>query len=231
MPFRPRLPIRATLFAFAVLAVVATPAQASFILLDNPNQFSGNEPVVTFQGINAFEIITPAKALGVDFRYAGTGGGIQAAFDPTPPREFGPQEGTILNQFMFGTAGIQITFPQAVNRVGFELFSNPNLGGVLGLSLFDGTTQVESFTIANRATSPALAQSYLFYGFQTTESFDRVVLVGPGDGRFSLDNVRFEQAGATAVPEPSSLALFGVGAIALGIWRWRRKRGATEPIA
>lgn len=193
------------------------------LILTNPNQLSGNEKVVTFQGVNPFEILTPAKTLGVDFRYAVTGGGIQAAFDPGSPREFGPAEGTILNQFMFGTAGIEITFPLAVDRVGFELRPNPNQGGVLTLSLFDGASLVESFTIPNRAP----VTSYLFYGFETTQPFDRVVLVGPGDGRFGLDNARFERAGVAAIPEPSSLALLGTGVVGLGVWRWRRKRRAA----
>lgn len=220
---------RAWVAGLAVLGLLAlAPRGQAAIILTNPNQFSGNEQLVTFQGINPFEIITPDKALGVIFQYAVTGAGVQAASDGLTPREFGPSEAAVLNQFQVGTAGIEITFPLDVDRVGFEFRPNPNLGGVLTISLFEGTTSVESFTIPNRAP-PLPATTYLFYGFETTQPFDRLVLVGPGDGRFALDNLRFEQAGVAAIPEPSSLALLGIGAAGLAIGRWRGKRGAAEP--
>jgi hypothetical protein len=164
---------------------------------------------------------------GVGFQYVGqpAGSGLSGAIDLSPPREFGPQEGTILNQFQFGTQGVRMTFPSPINRLAFELRTIPNAGGVLSLDLFSSGTLVDSFTIPNRETNTGGLGTYFFYGFQSDTLFDQVVLRGPGDGRFGLDNLRFENAGVAAVPEPGTLTLLGLGAFGVLGYGWRRRAG------
>jgi hypothetical protein len=229
MPFdgiwRSRMTKRGASLSFLVLgAALAWPtaAQADIMLLLNPNQFSGNETLLTFEGVQPFENVTSFG--GVGFQYVGqpAGSGLQGAFDPTPRREFGPQEGTILNQFEFGTQGVRLTFPSAINRAAFELRTFPNSGGELSIDLFAAGAAVESFTIPNRDTS-----DYLFYGFESSTPFDTLILRGPGDGRFGLDNLRFENA-ALAVPEPAALTLLGVAGMALLGYRWRQRTPGVQ---
>ena len=200
---------------FVVLAAALAlpiPANAGVLLLTNPNQFSGQETLLIFEGIQPFQVVTSYG--GVGFRYAGQPGiGIEGAFDGSSHREFGPQEGTILNQFKFGTQGIQMTFASEINRAAFELRTNPNAGGELSIDLLDAGALVQSFTIDNR--DPIV--DYLFYGFESSLPFDQVILRGPGDGRFGLDNLRFELA---PVPEPGTLTLLGLGALGLMGYRW-----------
>jgi hypothetical protein len=210
-------------FVIVVLGLgLPGPAKADIILLTNPDQFSGNETLLTFEGVQPFENVTSYGGVGFQTLGLPPGTGVEGAFDPTPHREFGPQEGTILNQFRFGTLGVQMTLPSAENRLAFELRTFPNAGGELSIDLFSAGTSVGSFTIANRGTS-----DYLFYGFQSTTSFDEVILRGPGDGRFGLDNLRFENA--PAVPEPASLTLASLGAFGVLGYLWRR-RGGPRPV-
>lgn len=48
MIFRHLLSVLKTVFTFAVFAIVATPAKASFIILNNPAQFSPSSTLITF---------------------------------------------------------------------------------------------------------------------------------------------------------------------------------------
>src|SRR5262249_20950937 len=145
-----------------------------------------------------------------------------------PPREFGPPEGTILNQFQFGTQGVRMTFPSPVNRLAFELRTIPNAGGALSLDLFSSGTLVDSFTIPNRETNTGGVGAHFFLGFLRDPRFAQVVLRGPGDGRFSLDNLRFENAGVAAVPEPGALTLLGLSAFGVLGYCRRRRAGARR---
>jgi hypothetical protein len=206
-------------FVLAAAFALPIPAKAGTALLTNPNQFSGNETLLTFEGVQPFQNVTSYG--GVGFQYVGqpAGSGLQGAFDPSPHREFGPQEGTILNQFMFNTTGVAMTFSSEINRLAFELRTFPNSGGELSIDLLDHGTLVDSLAIPNRGTA-----EYLFYGFESTALFDEIILRGPGDGRFGLDNLRFEDA--PAAPEPGTMALIAVGACGLlGCRWWQRKRG------
>jgi hypothetical protein len=208
-------------------------AGASIVQLANPNQFTSNATLLTFQGVNAFQNVTSFGGVGFQTLGVGPGVGISGAMDPTPPREFGPSERTILNQYLFGTQGIQLTLPAAESRLAFEAWTFPNAGGKLSIQLFAGGNSVGSILLDNRETAQNIsAAKYLFYGIQSSDPFDRVILRGPGDGRISLDNLRFENVSTSVAPptsfapvsnpEPSTMSLFAVGTLALlGLRSWR----------
>lgn len=112
-----------------------------------------------------------------------------------------------------------MTFPSEMNRAAFELRTFTSVGGVLSIDLLDAGAPVESFTIPNRNMPDP--DEYWFYGFESSVPFDAFILRGPGDGRFDLDNLRFELA---PVPEPGTLTLLGLGALGLMGYRWRQQR-------
>jgi hypothetical protein len=60
-----------------------------------------------------------------------------------------------------------------------------------------------------------------FFGAVSNIGAIKSVVITPISGRFSVDNVKFGNAAVTA-PEPSSMALLGLGLAALG-WKARRK--------
>jgi hypothetical protein len=187
--------------------------RAQITILSNPGAFAPSDVRLTFAGVSAFENVTTHG--GVGFRTLGfpPGTGIEGASDPTPLREFGSPEGTILNQFRFGTAGVEFTVPWQISRFSFELYVFPNVGGVLQFDLFAGSGNVASFSVPSRGTA-----DYLFYGFSSSVAFDRVVLRGPGDGRFGLDNLMFGP-----VPEPAPGVMLSVGLLLIALVPVRRR--------
>jgi hypothetical protein len=121
-----------------------------------------------------------------------------------------------------GECGITMT---PVGGGTFSLGSFDGADGLFGVggrtiqvtgSLSGGGTVVQSFfTVADLFTSYSLSGAFVdlvsveFRGF------------GPGDDMMALDNINTE---ASAVPEPTTMALLGAGLAALG--HRRRRRGA-----
>lgn len=212
-----------TLTAFAVLCVAAMPVNATYIILNDPSQFSASHTLITFDEgdfnghfLQPFDVVTSYR--GVGFKSIGGLSNMpQAAFDPTPPREFGPggNDGkTIINDQSFYSEGqgLEVTLPALMNQFGAEFLAVTP--GDFTFTLFDGTQQVDFVTIA--AGQPG--QAYNFHAFQDSSAFDRVLIRGPSvsDGRVIMDNLRF-------VPEPSMPALIGIGIVSLSLVSWRRR--------
>ena len=76
--------------------------------------------------------------------------------------------------------------------------------------------------------SGPLGQSYNFHAFADSQTFDRVVILGPGanDGRVVMDNLRF--GAAVGAPEPASVVLAGLGILGLAGAARRRGAGRAE---
>jgi len=101
-----------------------------------------------------------------------------------------------------------IFFDNDVTEAGFFFRTNPTT--TTFTALFNGGI-VESF-----AASTDLSSSSNFYGFSGIV-FDEIQ-ISIASGGYNLDSLQFSQA----IPEPGSLAVFGLGLIGLGALRRRK---------
>jgi hypothetical protein len=96
--------------------------------------------------------------------------------------------------------------------------------GASGSAFLDVTMAGETIALVNYLPSPGDG----FFGVVSDTPFNQVVLSADGgtgfDEFFFMDNVSFgEEAAATPVPEPTSLLLFGTGALGV-LARTRRRK-------
>ena len=106
-----------------------------------------------------------------------------------------------------------IFFTSTVNAADFNLLTN---GGSTIFQAYLAGALVESFP------SAATANSSRYYGFQNI-AFNEIRINAPVNDAFVLDNLQFK---ASAVPEPTTIALLGLGL--LGVVASRRKPAKTE---
>jgi hypothetical protein len=116
-----------------------------------------------------------------------------------------------------------MTFPTSINRLAFEFFRGDMPTDPILLTLVSGGQTVETIAFAVREP-PGV---FYFYGIESEASFDQAILRGPGFTRqIFLDNVRFESAAVSAIPEPTTISLLGIGALGCAGYCWRRRRTA-----
>jgi hypothetical protein len=77
-------------------------------------------------------------------------------------------------------------------------------------------------TVTSTVTGVATPQTHSFVGFTSLTS----LTVGTTDGQFPvMDNLRLSDAAAQPVPEPTTVALLGIGLAGAAVGRFKRRRG------
>jgi hypothetical protein len=195
-------------------------------------QSAAGTPFFT-EDFSGFPVVTPFRTSPV----ALNGMAIQQEGDrmswnevDVPPLQFAPNSGSnsglLLTDFPEGGSSgtqVRITFTRLNMAFGFNSWSGNDGEGAV-LDVFSGTTLLGSKALTN-VDSDFLG--YVLTGAATATSVrfrsDRFVPGMIGE-RFYIDNL----AGTTAVPEPSTFALAGLGLLGPA-WRRRRCHGLARP--
>lgn len=198
--------------AFLVIAIAAN-LSADPITTITPDQVAPNATVITFAGLAVFS--QPTSVGGVGFVLS-NGSGPDVAYDPDRTREFGPAEGTVIQNIESGRIPLNMNFPGQINQLGFDM--RTLAGEAVTLTFTSGGKTVESLSMPTLTTGTVLDAPLSFYGFQSTVPFDHVFvdINGPNSGFMEIDNVAFAN-----VPDATkTLPLLGIGVALLLFARW-----------
>jgi hypothetical protein len=180
--------------------------------LSSPSSFFPGAILITFEGLQPLTRAT--SWAGVGFMTL-DGRGPDVGFDPDPPREFGPDEQTTIQNILSGRLAMNMYLPRAMVQLGFEMRTQASQN--INLTFFAAGSTIQTVTFPTRTPVSSGDSEFYFYAFQSSVPFDRVLVNVTGtDGFFEIDNLRF-----APVPEPSVL---GLAACGLSAWAMARRK-------
>lgn len=207
----------------AMLVATAGQVQAGLIVYGTRAAFDVAHPglaVEDFQDVSSISEVLAGTNItpGVSFALtSGTDAYLAPAFQSgNPTQAIGVNNPR--------SAGWAMTFSVPVNAVGLDVFQNNGAGSQFGVPI-DATVDV--FGVSGllgsfNATIPSGSAG--FAGVFSDAELITSLTVNNVNSFDVIDNVEFGATNVSAVPEPSSLALFGIGALGMIGTRRRRKR-------
>jgi hypothetical protein len=211
----------------AVLTAAAcAPAHAAIVAISSPDAaYTSSTSVIPitdplFTGLTSISdgTLTIDFDSTVEVRSVPAGG--WATWSSPPESE----DATPTVLFTLGDTSVELTFDSPLDVFGVEVEPNPFAVHTITMSFFDGLTLLGS--VARPVDGSAGARLLAGTG-DAGETFDRVVISSTAD--FAMAQPRYSLASAQAVPEPASLAIFGIGG--LGLIAAARKRRAAKKVA
>ena len=179
--------------------------------------FPGGSTLITFTGLADGTEVNGLTVSGVSFTYSLGNGNLIIDGGPGPTNNIAPPNIVSVGN---NTGILTVHLGGLANQFGYgyAILSTINVANATTITLFNGATNVGSLSY-NGIPDPAFAGG--FAGIQSTLLFDTVQLTfnSVAAPAFAIDNIRI----ATAVPEPTSMVLFG-SALAFLATRIRKRR-------
>ncbi len=113
--------------------------------LSNPSAFYPGATLLTFEGLQPFA--RPTSWAGVGFVTL-DGKGPDVGFDPDPPREFGPDEQTSIQNILSGRLAMNMYLPSPMVQLGFEMRTQASQN--INLTLFAGNSTIQNRHIPDK---------------------------------------------------------------------------------
>ncbi len=199
-----------TLLASSALAAACFSAGATPLTLVD---FDGSETLVDFNSAPVGSFVGPFSAMGVtltaqsgQYMFQAGGGGL-----------LGTSGAAYNTNSSSGNGDVTISFATAISRFGMNFGTGATLGPL--------SAEVRAYDSANNLVESLTFASFgnAFAGFDFASAVTTVVIDRTDATNYFtfVDNVRFDTA---TVPEPTSILLLGIAALAAGAAR--RRRGA-----
>jgi PEP-CTERM motif len=213
---------RVLALAMGICSAVLVPGAVSASVISvNTAYFGAGSTLTTFTGLADGTEVDGLLTDGLTFDYSlGSGvviidGGPGITNNVDPPNIVSIDDPT-------GVLSVLLPSYTSAFGYGYAVLALTPVANATTIALYDGATLVGSLSY-NGIPDPDFSGG--FAGIASTIPFNSVqITFAPGVEAFAVDNIRTDTALVSAVPEPASLTLLGIGLVGMGARRWRQRK-------